>query len=1356
MNLTGILLRDFAEMTFDILRERRPRSIDDSAERSVLSPTALSTVGLRRATEARSVKIHNRTGFDVHVGPNSAPFDFESRLVENGMVVSLGDGQDVDTMLLSLRLSDATMTAVGEREPVFNLPVKSMSDIGTLYLLRPVATYESLNPGRASLLRLLEGRASPETILTDATNAELLAYHSAEPVVEWCMHNQRLRSSTVDMFSIEKGEDLLSNSVWSPEDEVHSDVGCNDLGLVPSTDDGPEVAAGWNNRQPSSPRRMAKDTTHKKRNGNWLKPYLKNDSPEWTDMTCTLRMARERVMLPDSNWIWVNDWTVDLSGKLGDVIDADGWEYQADFETFTRTRRGYQRGDSCRRRRWTRTRIVRPPRQDDPLRQLKFVWESSRDDNGNYSIVVRSHVRVRNRSGSPLSFFVFSPSWDEEVFLGPVGAGEDLCIPVHLASAIYMRLAKRVGRADSPKVRDCLTSDRFIILPTSHSASNYSRISLDLQDVSRTTLHFLVEVKSSHGVVDVTIEPALRVINLLPCQLECQFGEVLLPGDSRGADGRPIIGQRSNKRVAQCEAAVISSGNDAACTAISPWRKPHVSMRVPGYQWSPWQRITNRKTNSDSWRPPDAEDDWHYSCQGDTDFADEWKTIVRFKRAGQGGDPLSVILSVECGHCPVLRVYSQYWIVDKTGFGCRFAEGFADLLGSTPDPDTSRRSYLPLADAKEHDIKRDVSLPGHEWSIGMSGMSLYFSTREKLTLSIECGERDRRSSKTSQKIKSKWVSPLEISNVVPKTVLSLDELNGPRKFELAFSVTVCPGSFARTKLITLLPRYQIVNLLHREIVVAQDGCLDAVTHIPSQSAVPFHWENGALAPRVRIGAPSSKDRGSGVFRSCWTNGRFRVDRVGITAIRLPTDNTDSKIPLVVQAEVRLAAKEQTSAISIVIWAANQNSNPLYMLRNRTPYTILCRQPLKGEHEIPPPDDTGEGLLPNSGCGAQSSSHGCNTSEIGPMLSSLLGLNRVEEFVWVLKSQGVACFGFDDPEKPHLIEWTCGLKDDAQFEASGKKAYLEVDAMGSTSVLNLPGRRRLYCQIGAEHSTKVIEFTETAASRFSTRETFETRLSSDHPSLSQQILGPHHDYPDDDEDPAFSIRFDLPGLYFSVVDNVDRTFFGREVLLASLEKIYFTFSQTREGYHEFELKLMALQVDNHVHKSIHPVLVSVSGLLAFQLVFSPIANNFCLRPCQIFCPRLDGAEPLLHMSAVRRLQQHSNTFVFRYAAIRLLEVDIFLDRRYGCLQSRSLACTCLLTITCSQLELQRALHTSLNLSSTTRTTNWTEITLIGCPTSLPAWGVSLPSPTATSLERLRNSSTQRILGGSTLSNFSCTR
>jgi len=65
-------------------------------------------------------------------------------------------------------------------------------------------------------------------------------------------------------------------------------------------------------------------------------------------------------------------------------------------------------------------------------------------------------------------------------------------------------------------------------------------------------------------------------------------------------------------------------------------------------------------------------------------------------------------------------------------------------------------------------------------------------------------------------------------------------------------------------------------------------------------------------------------------------------------MRLPADNSLSSKPMVVQAEVRLATKEQSSAVVVVIWFANEKFNPLYILRNRTVHTILCRQLLQDE------------------------------------------------------------------------------------------------------------------------------------------------------------------------------------------------------------------------------------------------------------------------------------------------------------------------------------------------------------------------------------------------------------------------
>lgn len=97
------------------------------------------------------------------------------------------------------------------------------------------------------------------------------------------------------------------------------------------------------------------------------------------------------------------------------------------------------------------------------------------------------------------------------------------------------------------------------------------------------------------------------------------------------------------------------------------------------------------------------------------------------------------------------------------------------MLGSVPDSETSRRSHLLIEEARDPDIQSDMQVQGHQWSIGMSGMSLYFSLREKFALSIESGAGDGRySNKGKQNIRSKWVSPMDVSNVIPKTVFSVE------------------------------------------------------------------------------------------------------------------------------------------------------------------------------------------------------------------------------------------------------------------------------------------------------------------------------------------------------------------------------------------------------------------------------------------------------------------------------------------------------------------------------------------------------------------------------------------------------
>lgn len=1201
INLTGILVRDLAEMKFDFHQDR---SKSGSFQLDDISPSILSTVGLRRATEAPSIQVTNLTGFDLHVVPDSTAFSPESGLVHNGRTMNVDSvcATKGGGLTFSLRVAPSATEMIGERDSVYDLPVEAISgDSQKLYLLK------SSRPGLVHLQRVLEGRASPDTVFTEGTAHGTLSL-TAEPIVEFCMHNQRLRATVGDIYGIPKGCDLLSSSLWSPEDEEYEDVSMaieQGAGQELAIDliHGPEIAAGAvkPNRpmEPVSPSRSDRTKLSKQQKSNWLRPYLKNDSPEWTDMTCTLRMARERVMLPDNNWIWVNDWSVDLTGSLGESTDADGWEYQADFETFSRSRRDYIRGDTCRRRRWTRTRMVRPPRLDDHTRLLKFVWDKTIDQHGNICIAIRSNVKITNRTSVSLSFFVASPSWDGDYFVGSAETGKSIDVPVVLAAAVYLKIGRKSGPADPVSPNDCVCTENIMIVPTGYTSSNFVRTSLKLQDVSGTVLHFLVEIRSQKGIVDIIIEPVLRVVNLLPCQIDCQLGEVLRPGDGRIADNRKAFGG-GTKQLAKTEVMKIMSGEAASFTAVSPRRKPHISLRVPGYQWSLWYRIVNRKSSTETWRPSEDEEAMYVNSKGDADFADEFKSLIRFDRSTTIGDPLTVILSVEYGHCPTLRVYSQYWVLDKTGFGCRFADGFEDMLNRVPDRETSRRSHLLSEEAQDSFFRKDMKLPGHQWSIGAEGMSLYFSKREKLALAIESLSKSTSFRKLKGTV-SNWMSPLDVSNVMPKTVISLEELSGTRSFDLAVSITVCPGIFSRTKLITLLPRYEIVNLLNRELVVAQDGCLESATIIPSKSATPFHWEKGSLLPKVRLGAPTTDQRNRRHFDTCWTNGRIRLDRVGITSMRLPTDNNLASTPMVVQAEVRLATKDQAAAVEVVIWSATEKANnPLYLLRNRSRHTVLCRQPLQEEQSEAEKTATSDSSLVVESCAARSPNVFQCGAEIGPTIRAFLGLDRIEEFVWVLKSGDVACFGFDDPEKPHILEWSCVDTDATIFEDRCAKAFLEVDAMGSTSTLALSMGKQVRCQIGAEHSTKVIEFTDIDDCKSTSGPMdshvrdlrqkgieYEKRIRYEG-VVSEELL----DTPEDEDEAAFGLRVSLPGICVSVVDNGDPTLHGREILLADFEKIFASFSQSREGYHEFELRLMSFQVDNFVHKSIHPVLVSI--------------------------------------------------------------------------------------------------------------------------------------------------------------------
>ena len=299
-------MRDCAELDFQSFRRKEEKN----RARHALTPSALSTVGLRRATESHVVIIKNFSGLDIDInysgsqkeGKSISSVKFESigpGIIKNSCSVSIDSIFDDSTFYnrpekaaasakLSMKLAPSSVEIVGQREAIMDLPVLSTdNNSASIYMLKPIQRDTSPASGSSDDFQQEEAGS-----LNDSQ-------YDAEPVVEWCMQNQRLRSGTMDLYSLDKGRDLLSAGMWSPEEDYNIDA----LNMMHATKESKGEIKGEIARGSESPSRRSKSSGLRK--SEWLRPYLKNDSPEWTDMTCILSMARERVVLPDANWIWV-------------------------------------------------------------------------------------------------------------------------------------------------------------------------------------------------------------------------------------------------------------------------------------------------------------------------------------------------------------------------------------------------------------------------------------------------------------------------------------------------------------------------------------------------------------------------------------------------------------------------------------------------------------------------------------------------------------------------------------------------------------------------------------------------------------------------------------------------------------------------------------------------------------------------------------------------------------------------------------------------------------------------------------------------------------------------------------------
>lgn len=471
------------------------------------------------ASKKENITFTNSTGIDVvlSLGPVGGNYGVK-------------DGDSIVLDYQSLELEDASGSQMvflhgTDREPVSKLPLVSASERSTFLYKWPLNS--SRNTGKL------------------------------EPVVELVVQNQRLRSNVADVFGVDRGTDLLSSTTWSPD---------------------------FNTAEAKS---------------LWQKPYLDGDAPEFSDLTGRLKKTKESIILPGDDWIWADKWEVEIHDEFGVTTDADGWEYSADFETFTANRQYYKRGDLCeigfeyvyinvralalnfpfllttkgRRRRWTRHRVMK----NNDAEGNYLVWEFRNNENGCVTVEARSHLTLTNNTTLPLAFFAHNALLDSEYFIGCSSPEHRLNVPVQLASVTHLRLAipkiasSYIDNASELHVSDCYLSEPVMILSSGLNSTRILRTAILCDSTaidenglsSLKTLHFILKLKTIEGVCEISIEPVMTLINLLPCQMQVQLGE--------------SVGRRATfqgKQVVQTEEILVAVGKEVKSLSVNSCLKP--------------------------------------------------------------------------------------------------------------------------------------------------------------------------------------------------------------------------------------------------------------------------------------------------------------------------------------------------------------------------------------------------------------------------------------------------------------------------------------------------------------------------------------------------------------------------------------------------------------------------------------------------------------------------------------------------------------------------------------------------------------------------------------------------------------
>ena len=158
------------------------------------------------------------------------------------------------------------------------------------------------------------------------------------------------------------------------------------------------------------------------------------------------------------------------------------------------------------------------------------------------------------------------------------------------------------------------------------------------------------------------------------------------------------------------------------------------------------------------------------------------------------------------------------------------------------------------------------------------------------------------------------------------------DMSSLKAYQLSYSIKHMPGIFCNTQLVTIVPRYCIVNCLDEPLMVLQKGTKDIMTILPYH-AEGWHKAHAALGTAVRI-------RSGSTF---WSLGAVDINEIGTSILHLPKKGNETEKAIIAHVEVKVADPTENCSVVIIVSKATIETNNAIMIKNDSNVPITVQQ-----------------------------------------------------------------------------------------------------------------------------------------------------------------------------------------------------------------------------------------------------------------------------------------------------------------------------------------------------------------------------------------------------------------------------